>query len=119
MDICAYCGEETDQLTNNHIFPKAFGGISNKKNIVQACKSCNQLKSDLILPSLIKKHFNLSTVMAWSNQAYYRTWKKAYVLWEMEKKCPNIMTEQDFKRLKAVNRKCGEIRHAMNILKTF
>ena len=45
-NICQYCGEEfhSDDLTMDHVVPKARGGEKSWKNIVTACKPCNQKK---------------------------------------------------------------------------
>ena len=45
-NICQYCGKEfsSDDLTMDHIIPKAKGGKKSWKNIVTACKPCNQKK---------------------------------------------------------------------------
>ena len=45
-NTCQYCGKEfsSDDLTMDHIIPKAKGGKKSWKNIVTACKPCNQKK---------------------------------------------------------------------------
>ena len=43
---CAYCGRETEQLTVDHIVPKAKGGKSTFDNCVAACRPCNNRKGD-------------------------------------------------------------------------
>ena len=45
-NTCQYCGKEfsSDDLTMDHIVPKAKGGKKSWKNIVTACKPCNQKK---------------------------------------------------------------------------
>lgn len=43
---CVYCGAtyELQQLTLDHVHPKALGGDSNTNNLVPACKCCNHSK---------------------------------------------------------------------------
>ena len=43
---CAYCGErkKKSELTLDHIFPIVQGGKSSWKNLITACKPCNQTK---------------------------------------------------------------------------
>jgi 5-methylcytosine-specific restriction endonuclease McrA len=45
-NICQYCGEQfaSEDLTMDHIVPKAQGGKKSWKNIVASCKPCNQKK---------------------------------------------------------------------------
>lgn len=42
---CAYCGT-TNNLSIEHIIPRAKGGSDNSDNLVHACKSCNSSKKD-------------------------------------------------------------------------
>ena len=42
-DRCAYCGDD-NQLTIDHIVPRAKGGPDFTKNVVCCCHSCNQDK---------------------------------------------------------------------------
>lgn len=42
---CQYCGSNSD-LTLDHVHPRSKGGMSNWKNLVTACKSCNAKKGD-------------------------------------------------------------------------
>jgi 5-methylcytosine-specific restriction endonuclease McrA len=43
---CVYCGEtyDTNELTLDHVRPKAFGGSDLTSNLVPSCRSCNQAK---------------------------------------------------------------------------
>ena len=43
---CVYCGEtyEFNQLTLDHVKPRCKGGESVTKNLVPACRACNQGK---------------------------------------------------------------------------
>lgn len=46
--ICAYCGErfKTADLSMDHIYPKAYGGLLNFRNAITACRPCNTKKDD-------------------------------------------------------------------------
>ena len=46
-NICAYCGDEfeSNDLTRDHVYPKARGGTNAWENSVTACKSCNHRKA--------------------------------------------------------------------------
>ena len=41
---CAYCGEKSQRLTQDHVVPWHKGGRTTVDNIVPACKSCNSKK---------------------------------------------------------------------------
>ena len=41
---CIYCGEISESI--DHLKPRSKGGITNLKNCVPSCLSCNALKSD-------------------------------------------------------------------------
>lgn len=55
MGRCFYCHGKTpaDQLTMDHKVPIVRGGKSTKKNIVPACKDCNNEKKFLLLDEWI------------------------------------------------------------------
>ena len=42
---CQYCGTN-DDLTLDHIYPKAKGGKTTWVNLITACKTCNTRKGD-------------------------------------------------------------------------
>jgi 5-methylcytosine-specific restriction endonuclease McrA len=46
--VCQYCGNQpgTDELTIDHVVPRAKGGVSNWTNCVLACVTCNKRKAD-------------------------------------------------------------------------
>ena len=46
---CQYCGERED-LTFDHVVPRAKGGVTTWENVVAACSACNLKKADM-LPS--------------------------------------------------------------------
>lgn len=41
---CHYCGARA--TTQDHIIPKALGGVSARYNLVPSCRACNQEKGD-------------------------------------------------------------------------
>jgi 5-methylcytosine-specific restriction endonuclease McrA len=43
---CAYCGNEREKLTVDHIIPKSRGGKTTFENCVSSCKPCNNNKGD-------------------------------------------------------------------------
>ena len=47
---CYYCKNDTParKLTMDHVVPLARGGRSIKSNLVPCCKSCNNLKKNLL-----------------------------------------------------------------------
>jgi 5-methylcytosine-specific restriction endonuclease McrA len=47
-NICQYCTQEfaADDLTMDHVIPRAKGGEKSWKNIVASCKACNQKKGN-------------------------------------------------------------------------
>lgn len=48
--ICYYCGEKfpPQDLTMDHKIPLARGGLSEKENLVPACKDCNNNKKYML-----------------------------------------------------------------------
>ena len=58
---CQYCGIE-DDLTFDHVIPRAKGGVTSWENVVAACSPCNLRKSDK-LPK---------TARMWPSQQPYR-----------------------------------------------
>ncbi len=46
QNTCQYCGKNfsTENLTIDHLLPKSRGGKNTWKNLVAACKKCNQKK---------------------------------------------------------------------------
>lgn len=48
---CQYCGTQhpTQDLTFDHVIPRACGGFTNWENVVAACRSCNTRKGSLML----------------------------------------------------------------------
>ena len=46
--VCQYCGNQpgTDELTIDHVVPRAQGGVSSWTNCVLACVACNKRKAD-------------------------------------------------------------------------
>jgi 5-methylcytosine-specific restriction enzyme A len=48
--ICTYCGKKVpvSELTMDHVIPLSRGGVSERFNIVPACKECNNKKKYLL-----------------------------------------------------------------------
>ena len=46
--VCQYCGNQpgSEELTIDHVVPRAQGGVSSWKNCVLACVECNTRKAD-------------------------------------------------------------------------
>ena len=49
---CVYCGS-TEELTIDHVRPKAKGGSTTANNCVTCCKKCNQAKGSLELAEFL------------------------------------------------------------------
>jgi hypothetical protein len=67
---CVYCGS-SDNLTLDHVHPKAHGGQDTLKNVVPACLKCNQAKGSNHWLSwwVGQEHFdhsNFSKVLSWT-----------------------------------------------------
>ena len=43
---CAYCGNDRERLTIDHIIPKSRGGTTDFENCVSSCKPCNNKKGN-------------------------------------------------------------------------
>lgn len=50
-NFCWYCGKEMEpsELTKDHVFPRAKGGVDNLDNIIMVCKTCNSSKGKMDL----------------------------------------------------------------------
>jgi 5-methylcytosine-specific restriction endonuclease McrA len=46
---CQYCGQQSKDLTVDHVVPKRLGGKSTWENLVCCCKKCNAKKGDKTL----------------------------------------------------------------------
>ena len=42
---CAYCGKQSQRLTQDHITPVSKGGAHSLHNVIPACQSCNSRKN--------------------------------------------------------------------------
>jgi len=67
---CVYCGS-SENLTLDHVHPKARGGHDTTHNVVPACLDCNQSKgSNHWLSWLVGQdsfdHKNFSRVLSWT-----------------------------------------------------
>lgn len=43
---CQYCGQETRELTLDHVLPRSRGGVHSWDNVVSACIPCNHRKGE-------------------------------------------------------------------------
>jgi len=43
---CQYCGQQTHDLTLDHVVPRRLGGRTVWENVVAACRRCNTRKGD-------------------------------------------------------------------------
>lgn len=85
---CQYCGKKpgTEELTIDHVIPKALGGKTNWENCVVACVPCNSRKADKLLKNTNMKLLKIPTIpkatdiklkvkyqswIAWLNQNYW------------------------------------------------
>lgn len=41
---CAYCGENHEQMTLDHIHPQVLGGTNETTNVICCCEDCNREK---------------------------------------------------------------------------
>ena len=59
---CAYCGIELSKtnLTVDHFYPRAKGGISSYRNLKPSCKLCNNIKAQLTIRDFKKRLIELS-----------------------------------------------------------
>ncbi|NJN27463.1 MAG: HNH endonuclease [Cyclobacteriaceae bacterium] len=64
---CQYCGTNQD-LTLDHLIPKAKGGETKWNNLVTACKKCNSRKGD----------FNLEEI---GMQLAFRPYRPSYIMY--------------------------------------
>jgi 5-methylcytosine-specific restriction endonuclease McrA len=69
--VCQYCGNQpgSDELTIDHIVPRAQGGMSSWTNCVLACIACNKRKAD---------RTPRQAGMAIRREAVRPTWKPVY-----------------------------------------
>lgn len=66
---CQYCGKtyKKNELTVDHIVPRAQGGKSSWMNITTACKPCNSKKADKTLEESGMKLLNQPRVPTWKD----------------------------------------------------
>ena len=71
---CAYCGKGTwktqSRFELDHIVPVSKGGPTNVRNLVWACRPCNQAKADTDLETFLKANPERST------ESFHRTRKR-------------------------------------------
>lgn len=70
---CVYCGEvrPTEELSVDHVHPRALGGDSSEGNVVTACRACNTRKGRRSLARFladepdVRRHFEALAVHVW------------------------------------------------------
>ena len=67
--VCQYCGIKcsTDVISIDHIIPKSLGGKNTWRNLVTACKPCNNKKGDRTLDECGMKLSRLPFTPVWPN----------------------------------------------------
>ena len=81
---CQYCQDvfDYDELTIDHVIPRARGGKTNWENAVTACKSCNHKKGDSIVMKPLRAPYRpeyYALVNKWkllSVPIRHKSWKK-------------------------------------------
>ena len=80
---CQYCGKQPgpNELTIDHVHPRALGGTSSWGNCVLACVDCNKLKDSNVLPYAGLKLKKLPIKPDWkpmyaTHAPKYESWKK-------------------------------------------
>ncbi len=55
---CVYCGTclEPEDVTLDHVYPRAHGGPNVAGNVVAACARCNRLKGDMLPQEFFLRH---------------------------------------------------------------
>ena len=78
---CQYCGKKfsRDDLTIDHVIPKAKGGKTTWTNSVTSCSKCNNKKSDKSIEnsgmSLLRKPFQPTYASLFINNVKQEKWK--------------------------------------------
>lgn len=70
---CVYCGEvrSAEDLSVDHVHPRALGGDSSQGNVVTACRGCNVRKGRRSLARFLaeepdaRRHFEALAVHVW------------------------------------------------------
>lgn len=89
---CQYCGS-TDDLTFDHVIPRAFGGRTTWGNVTTACAPCNLRKGGLMprdagMHPRIKPHQPTTQALRENGRAFpphhlHETWRD-YLYWDAE-----------------------------------
>ena len=82
--LCFFCGREITMADHlDHLLPVYYGGLSNRANLVAACRTCNLLKSTqqiaITNPHIIKDYLNLIRAKKkWKAKLLKHPWLKRY-----------------------------------------
>jgi 5-methylcytosine-specific restriction endonuclease McrA len=81
--MCQYCGRKPkgDELTIDHVVPRAQGGTSTWENCVLACIRCNHSKADRTPAKAGLKLLNMPKHPNWNpvysqHSARFKSWAK-------------------------------------------
>lgn len=80
-NCCAYCGQNTEQMTIDHVIPQAKGGTDELTNVLCCCEDCNRDKSH-------------DPVEIWYFQQYFFTQER----WDKIEEWRRVKTEGPKKR---------------------
>lgn len=69
---CIICGS-TEDLTTDHVLPKAFGGDDQHDNQAVMCYQCNYVKGSLFLYSLVNKRIGLKRAIFLMRSKFYQS----------------------------------------------
>jgi 5-methylcytosine-specific restriction endonuclease McrA len=64
-NCCAYCGDEPNFLTIDHIVPRSQGGTNDPDNLLPACKNCNESKGSRSLSNWYTARNYRYTMQRW------------------------------------------------------
>ena len=79
---CQYCGNDSRELTVDHVLPQHLGGDSTWSNLVTACKTCNHKKGGFTLKQSGLK-LQQKPVQPPTSAAYlFRKYLSVYQEWE-------------------------------------
>ena len=90
---CSYCGEKAEEI--DHVVPRAKGGTNSTYNLIPACRSCNEKKSNLSLKEfgkLMNKDYSHLEPKKLPKDAAIVQSARNYMVKEITKIAPNTTT---------------------------